>query len=334
MTGSNPPASPVLPRSPTSPPHSPAASPFRPGPPPGGPSPSRHPGPTSLSSSGREVSSDQFRKLIEPLEAHEPALRLSQLHRPQVRTLIQHTLQPGLDKLQQGVAARGWRLTPAQTRLLGLYRERYAAILEWSGSLGSERNVLFARIGQLAALQAYLLAACDDDALAATGAIAEVFARELQNLTARTEQLDEKAGFENPGVAYQIRRPDLPAGADAFPFSLWLEPAGRRIGDRMQVTDVEGRPLGRLQFVVEKGGLRHYTGTMSRRAFAALSSRQVWIDYVTKTTFSTSWRKERLRLFLVPGLPPGLDTGYEYEALHGTAPETIRARFLRSLGRY
>ncbi len=289
--------------------------------------------PSPLAPTGKEVAPEQFRRLIEPLEAHEPALCLSQLHLPQVRTLIQHTLQPGLAKLQQGVAARGWRLTPAQARVLSLYRERYAAILEWSGTLGSERNVLFARVGQLAALQAGLLAVCNDDALAAIEAITDVYARELQNLIARTDRLEEKAGFENPGVAYQIRRPDLPPGTDAFPFSFWIEPAGRRIGDRMQVTDFEGRLLGRLQFVAEKEGRRHYTGTMSRRAFAALSSRQVWVEYVTRTTFSTSWKKERLRLFLLPGLPAGSEAGYEYEALHGTAPEAVRLRFLQSLGR-
>ncbi|HNW36504.1 MAG TPA: zinc ribbon domain-containing protein [Candidatus Ozemobacteraceae bacterium] len=280
------------------------------------------------------LSHQQFIRLIRPLEASEPELRISNLQSPQIPPLLQRTLIPGCDTLKRNLSRRQITLSRPQARLLSLYNERYSTILTWATTLGSERELIFPRICQLACLQAHLQAFPDDAGLAAVEAIDAVFAKEQQNLMERNEMMNDKAGFENPGVAYQIRRPEQKGTSDPFRFSLLISSSGRKIGDRMQVFDQSGTPLGRLEFVEEKEGIRHYAGTMSRKQFASPTSRQIQVKYVVKSTFSTSWKKENLRLLLLSCLRPGDSTGFEYEAFHGTTPEAPRMRFLQSIDKY
>jgi len=280
------------------------------------------------------LSHQQFLQLIRPLEARETELRISNLQSLQIPPLLQRTLIPGCETLKRNLARRKIALSRPQAKLLSLYNERYSTILTWATTLGSERELIFPRIGQLACLQAHLQAFPDDGGLAAIEAIENVFAKEQQNLIERNELLNDKAGFENPGVAYQIRHLEQNAPPDTFRFSLLISSSGRKIGDRMQVFDHSGTQLGRLDYVEEKDGIRHYAGTMSRKQFAALPSRQIQVKYVVKSTFSTSWKKENLRLLLLSCLQHGASTGFEYEAFHGITPEAPRMRFLQSIGKY
>ncbi|NLI76152.1 MAG: zinc ribbon domain-containing protein [Candidatus Riflebacteria bacterium] len=306
-------------------------------PPPAAVPAARRPGtaaPAGQASQGGVLSPQRFAAIVKPLEAHEPELRLSQLGNPRVLPLIQQILLPGCQTIDRNLARHGLTLTPAQAKLLALYKERYATIVAWGTSLGSERDFIFPKIGQLLAQQVYLQAFPDDATVEAVEAIGGVFARERANLVARIDDLNEKAGFENPGVAYQVCLPGQPPTGDSFRFSLLMGSTGKRVGDRMQVFDHEGTRLGSLQFTAQKDGIRRYTGTMSRARLAAMASRQVWVEYVTKSTLSTSWNKERLRLFLLLCLPTADPAAFEFEAFHGTAPEVSRMRFLRSIGKY
>lgn len=296
--------------------------------------PSRAPQTPQRPAAAGEVSNRQFFRLVKPLEEYEQELRLSNLDSPLVPSVIQRTLIPGYETIRRNLAQRRLTLSPAQNRLLSLYSERYTSILAWATTLGSERELLFPRIGQALCLQASLRACPDDAGLAATRAIEEVFAKEQQNLIDRNENMKENAGFENPGIAYQIRRADQKAGSDPFTFTLLISTNGRRIGDRMHVFDRSHTRLGQLDFVEEKDGIRRHAGTLSRKQFAALASRQVQVEYVVKSTFSTSWKKESLRLLLLPSMNANDPTGFEYEAFHGTAPEFSRMRFLQSIGKY
>lgn len=291
--------------------------------------PAKRPAPASGS-----VSEQQFAQIIQPLEEYGKDLRITNLTSPLVPSLIQRTLVPGYETIRRNLARRRLTLTPAQNRILSLYNEFYSSILSWTMTLGSERELLFPRIGQTLCLQTFLLAHPDEDGMASLQAIDAVFEKEQQNLVERNENMNEQAGFENPGIAYQIVRSDRKAVSDSFTFTLLMNDRGKKVGERMQVTDRSGAPLGQLKFVEEKNGLRHYAGTMSRKRFDALTSREIQVKYVVKTTFSTSWNKESLRLHLLPSLKPGVPADYSYEALHGTSPDITRMRFLQSIGKY
>jgi hypothetical protein len=281
---------------------------------------------------GRSPSHEQFLRLMQPLLAHEPELRISKLTSPRVLPLVQRVLIPGWRTLKQDLDRRGVALTPVQSKIFSLFQDRYAAILSWATALGSERDCLFPRIGQLASLQGYLLAVPDDETIVAVEAITEVFNKEMQNVVARVDALNDKAGFENPGVAYQIKLGGSAPHTDHIPFSLLMGDSGRRTGDRMQVFDQGRTLLGRLEFVGEKDGIRRYRGLLSRRQLAALPSRQIWVEFVTKTMLSPSWKKEKLRLLLMQSLSARDAGECEYEALHGTTPDLPRMRYLQSLG--
>jgi len=276
----------------------------------------------------------QFLKILAPLEAHEPSLLPKNLGSPQVPPLIQRTLIPGCETIRRNLASRRITLTRAQARILSLYNDRYSAILAWATTLGSERELLYPRIERLACMQAALLAAPDENGLAAVTAAEAVYAMEEQHLVERNELMKPGAGFENPGIAYQIRRPAGPAASPTVTFTLLMATAGRKIGERMQVKGYSGEPLGKLTFVDEGGSVRRYAGSLPRSAFTRATGGQITVEYVVRTNFSTSWKQERLRLHLLPSLRPDDLTGFEVEALYGTTPEVTRQRFLQSLGRY
>lgn len=280
------------------------------------------------------VSERQFSQIVQPLEEYGKDLRITNLTSPLVPSLIQRTLIPGYETIRRNLARRRLTLSPAQNRILTFYNEFYSSILSWTMTLGSERELLFPRIGQTLCLQAFLRAHPDEAGMTSLQAIEAVFEKEQRNLVERTETMNENAGFENPGIAYQIARSDRKAVSDSFTFTLLMNDRGKKVGERMQVTDRAGAPLGQLKFVEEKNGLRHYTGTMSRKRFDGLASREVQVKYVVKTTFSTSWNKETLRLHLLPSLKPGNSADYSYEALHGISPDVTRMRFLQSIGKY
>jgi len=280
------------------------------------------------------VSEQQFSQIVQPLEEYGKDLRISNLTSPLVPPLIQRTLVPGYETIRRNLARRRLTLTPAQNRILSLYNELYSSILSWTMTLGSERELLFPRIGQALCLQAFLRAHPNEDGMTSLQAIETVFEKEQRNLVERNENMNENAGFENPGIAYQIARSDRKAVSDSFTFTLLMNDRGKKVGERMQVFDRTGAPLGQLKFVEQKNGLRHYAGTMSRKRFDALGSREIQVKYVVKTTFSTSWSKETLRLHLLPSLKPGDPSDYSYEALHGTSPDVTRMRFLQSIGKY
>lgn len=280
------------------------------------------------------VSERQFAQIVQPLEEYGKDLRITNLSSPLVPSLIQRTLVPGYETIRRNLIRRRLTLTPAQNRILLLYNEFYSSILSWTMTLGSERELLFPRIGQTLCLQAFLRAHPEEDGMTSLQAIEAVFEKEQQNLVDRNENMNENAGFENPGIAYQIARSDRKAVSDSFTFTLLMNERTRKIGERMQVLDPSGAPLGQLKFVEEKNGLRHYTGTMSRKRFNALKSREIQVKYVVKTTFSTSWSKATLRLHLLQSLKPGDTADYSYETLHGTSPDVTRMRFLQSIGKY
>jgi len=280
------------------------------------------------------VSEQQFFQIVQPLEEYGKDLRITNLTSPLVPSLIQRTLVPGYETIRRNLVRRRLTLTPAQNRILSLYNEFYSSILSWTMTLGSERELLFPRIGQTLCLQAFLRAHPDEAGMTSLQAIEAVFEKERQNLINRNENMQENAGFENPGIAYQIARSDRKAVSDSFTFTLLMNDRGKKVGERMQVTDRSGAPLGQLKFVEEKNGLRHYSGTLSRKRFDALTSREIQVKYVVKKTFSTSWNKETLRLHLLTSLKPGDPTDYAFEALHGTSPDVTRMRFLQSIGKY
>ncbi len=291
--------------------------------------PAKRPAPTPGT-----VSERQFAQIIKPLEDYGQDLRITNLSSPLVPTLIQRTLIPGHETIRKNLARRKLTLSPAQNRILSYYSEYYSSIMAWSTTLGIERELLFPRIPQVLCLQAFLLAHPDEDGMASLQAIEAVFEKEQQNLVERSENMNEDAGFENPGIAYQIARPDRNAVSDSFTFTLLMNDRGKKVGERMQVTDRAGAPLGQLKFVEQKNGLRHYAGTMSRKRFDALTSREIQVKYVVKTTFSTSWNRETLRLHLLQSLESGDPADYSYETLHGTSPDVTRMRFLQSIGKY
>lgn len=280
------------------------------------------------------VSNQQFFRLVKPLEDYEEELRISNLGSPLVPSVIQRTLIPGYETIRRNLSQRRLALSPVQNRILTLYIDHYNSILAWATTLGSEKEMLFPRIGQTMCLQAFLTAHPDDDGLAAAGEIEKVFATEQKNLVERNDNLKENAGFENPGLAYQIRSFDKKSTSDSFTFTLLMYPKDRKIGERIHVFDRSHARLGQMDFVEEKDGIRRYVGTMSRKQFAALTSRQVQLEYVVKTTFSTSWKKENLRLLLLSSLKANDSIAFEYEAFHGTNPEFSRMRFLQSIGKY
>ncbi|MBF0499648.1 MAG: zinc ribbon domain-containing protein [Candidatus Riflebacteria bacterium] len=281
---------------------------------------------------GEEITNQQFMKLFAPLEAFEPELRISRLNSPQVRSTIQLTLIPGLEKLKEKMNQRNLRFSKPQTKLLALFRERCATILKWSSTLGMERNIVADRVSQLACLQEYLRVYLDDETLAAIEVLEEVYSKELENMKERIDNMNESAGFENPGAAYQIRQKDLAEPTDQFTFSLLMASSGKKIGNHMQVFDHSHKLLGQLNLVHEEKGIRNFSGKISRKAFEAMDSRQVWIEYAVRTKFSTSWQNQKLRLYLVPCQKRDDPAGYEYEALHGTNPEIVRVRFLQGIG--
>jgi len=284
--------------------------------------------------SRKEIANQQFVKLLAPLEAYEPELRVSRSGSPQVRSTIQLTLLPGLGILKQKAAQRNLSFSRPQAKLLALFQERCSAILEWSTTLGYEREIVADKIGQLACLYEYLRLYLDEETLAAIGAIQEVYAKELENMNERIDNLNESAGFENPTVAYQLRQEEGSKGTNLFTFSLLIAGSAGKIGNRIQVFDRSHKLLGRLDFVHEESGIRRFSGKILRKAFESMDSRQVWVEYVVKSTFSTSWQNKKLRLFLVPCLKADAPGNFEYEAFYGTAPEFSRIRFLQSIGKF
>ncbi|HOY67632.1 MAG TPA: zinc ribbon domain-containing protein [Candidatus Ozemobacteraceae bacterium] len=279
------------------------------------------------------VTNEQFLKIVAPLQAHEPALILSNLGSPQVPPLIQRTLIPGCDSIRRQLARRGLTLSRAQARILQLYSDRYSAILAWTSTLGSERELLYPRIERLTCLQVALLASPDEKGLAAVTAAEAVYAQEEQHLVERNELMKPNAGFENPGIAYQIRRQGGQADSSPVTFTLLIGTLDRKIGERMQVEGFSGEALGTLTFVDEGGGVRRYRGQLPRSALARVTGSPLTVRYVVRTTFSTSWKKEHLRLHLLPAQRPENPAGFDVEALHGTTPEITRQRFLQSIGR-
>lgn len=280
------------------------------------------------------VNNEQFMEMMKPFDAYEEVLRISNIALPNTRMAIQRTLLPNLESLRNKLKNRNLRLTRPQARLLNLYKDRYASILEAGTALGFQRDKAGLRAEQVTVLQDCLRRSLDEETLQALEKVETCFFKELRNLEDRVMNLQEQAGFENPGVCYKIRRDDLSGPGVSIDLTLYFQSQLSKVGDRMQVFEPNGKPLGLLKFVKDESGVRKYSGKLPRAAFAGETCRTIVIEYATKTPLSPKWGKQKLTLSVVPHIVRSEASEFSLEAFHGAGISLPRKKYLAALGKF
>jgi len=278
------------------------------------------------------ITNSQFLKLFEPLEIFEKKSNLLISDIQSIRTMIQRQILPMIEEIKKKIRVNEIRLTEIQAKLLSLYQEKYSSLLEGGISLGIEKNLAQIKIQQVLVLHDYVRKNLEEADPKIIEKIEEVNRRELADFEDRVVNLNEKAGFQNPGIAYKIPDEGFSAG-NGISFSFGFQPRGKKIGDRIYVFDDKKTPLGILNFQKESQGYRMYSGNLRLNGLTSPLCYEVVLEYVEKASFSARWRTQKLHLFVIPHLKKNETGKFSIEAFFGYDPGIPRKKLVQIISR-